>query len=156
MNDLEDLANTQATFTFTTGDVFKMPFVAAWSIYHTAGYRAVFEIALLGAQIANKDMSTDRERRLEVEEEINRLAQMLFIGLKQKHPTPEDLLCYFSYQLLKAHHATRAEVAQLASYLLGRTIEAEAWRKRVNKYIENEKLEPLELPKGRKAKKPEK
>ncbi len=155
MSEIKDLANTSIKFTFATGDVITMPFVAAWSIYHTDNYEAVFEIMLLGAQTANKQLNTDGTMREKIEEELLTLAEMLFVNLKQNHPTREDMLCLFSYQLLRAQQTTWTQVAQLASYLLGRTVEAEAWRKRVIKYAKDKGHDKLNLPKGRPKKKPE-
>ncbi len=154
MIDLEDMANINVTFSFSNGETINMPFIVAWSIYHSPGYRPVFEIAMLGAQIAKPDINTDPSLRQQIEEEARKVTIMVFTGLKQKHPTREDLLCFFSYQLLSQGLANRPEVAQLVSYLLGRTIETDTWRKRLDKYIEAHGLAALKLVQGRKTNKP--
>ncbi len=153
MTDLEDLANTEVIFTYDNGEAIRLPFIMAWSIYRTRGYRPVFEIAMLGAQIANQHINPNTKLPREVEEETRRVVMMLHDAIN-RHQTPEDLLCFFAYQLLSGGLANRTEVAQLASYLLERPIESDTWRKRLDKYIEAHKLKRLTLAQGRRASKP--
>lgn len=53
---------------------------------------------------------------------------------KEKWTAPEDPILSFCYYMLRAKRITRQQAADLASDILGRPIDREAWRKRVDRW----------------------
>ena len=72
---------------------------------------------------------------------------------RQEFTTLNDHMLSYSYHMLRNQAWRRERAAEVASIILGRTINAEAWRKAVNKWAEKKGLPELDLPHGRPLKK---
>lgn len=90
------------------------------------------------------------------EQELRQTFAAILADIEQRIknlPDPEEQALWFSYELLRQQKTTRPRAARFASHLLGRTVTAEAWRKAVNKWADQNDMPPLDLPHGRPSKK---
>ncbi len=119
----------------------------------TVGWESVAAILAVGAALqkrsadAGGDLTADSGRKLK---ELNRTPYQA-----AKLVTREQIL-EASYELLREHKISRAQAADLATDVLQKQINTEAWRKAVDKWASDHGKPPVELPRGRPAKiKPE-
>ncbi len=137
-----------------TIQVQPMPITYAWALFYTykkAGLDALFRVAKLGAIAIRGD---DNLTKLEAE----RLDMLIGVPLShfKKFDSEEQLLLFMTYQVLREKQITREQAAQIVTWLTGKEMKADTWRKKMDKYIEAEGLDSVELPKGRpKGAKPE-
>ncbi len=131
-----------------------MPITYAWALFYTykkAGLDALKEVAKLGAIAVKGD---DNLTLVEAE----RLGMLIGVPLShfKKFDSEEQLLLFMTYQVLREKQITREQAAQIVTWLTGKEMKADTWRKKMDKYIEAEGLDPVELRKGRpKGAKPE-
>jgi hypothetical protein len=64
------------------------------------------------------------------------------------HPWEEhlDRVVHFTYVLLREKQINRSQAAEIASLLLEKPISTEAWRKRVDRWVEKHQLPKVGLP----------
>ncbi len=131
-----------------------MPITYAWALFYTykkAGLDALTQVAKLGAIAIRGD-----DKLTQVESE--RLGMIIGVPLShfKKFDSEEELLLFMTYQVLREKQITREQAAQIVTWLTGKEMKADTWRKKMDKYIEVEGLDPVELRKGRpKGAKPE-
>ncbi len=152
-------------FTTATGErvEVQMSFMVAWAIYRiakTLGSRYAY-LAALGGAIAvtagqehvvdgvivettsDRELTDEDQRRLEI------FTRDVADALVRAWPRQEDMLLKYTYEMLRTGALTRADVAQFASEALGKEIQPDTWKKRLDNYIKREQLDRLELSPGR-------
>ncbi len=135
----------------------ELPLVMVWALRKVTqafGPHMTEFIALIGANaikatsiVDGKEVDSgtlqpltdeDRRRVQIVVREVSKAAQ-------EKWPKSEDLLIQASYEAVRAGLLTRGQAAEFASELLGRTISADTWRKRVDRWADQKRLPKIEI-----------
>jgi hypothetical protein len=131
-----------------TGRMLKIEVPPAhfWSFYRTmkaVGFETTLLVAFLGAQAAlNRDITASEGLTL-----INALRDL--DDISRLWETKEDGAFEITYQLLRARQINRRQAAELASDILGESVNTEAWRKRLNTWVEDSGRAKIELAHGR-------
>ncbi len=132
-----------------------LPFALFWAMYRIhksdglAGYRDILHIAMFGADQALRPDPVPESALKRLAFNIDRI---LLAG-DQAFRNKESALLETSYSALADGLFSRVEAAQFASAFLGKRIEPDTWRKRVDKYAQDNNLPPLKLTGGRPARK---
>ena len=120
-----------------------------WSWYEVIrewGIDHALQMAIFSAEVATGELTEQAKAKLQkVLESIKWRAEL------SKDKRDQALLV--SYNQLQSGDWTRPRAAQFAQWLLGKTIEPEAWRKAVNKWAKEQGKPELKLPHGRPTKK---
>jgi hypothetical protein len=148
-----------------TWQQYEFPFEIVWAFYRVSkelGPADAFRLAALGVMVdgirirdvPGQDVELLTRLTPSTGERLEFMIDQLWQVLLKEFPKQVDFLLDTSYKMLRNGYFSRSEAAEFASQMLGKPIESEAWRKRVNKFARDRGRDPLDLPKGR-PKKPE-
>jgi hypothetical protein len=73
---------------------------------------------------------------------------------EEEEPADEDQVLNFCYVLLKHRRITREESSRIATALLKQHLDTDAWRKRVDRWVQSRGLEKIKHTKRRQRKRP--
>ncbi len=126
----------------------------------TAGWKAAFTLLCLGAAIqktADVQDASPRSETTELTSEDTDLLAEIFRYLRDVAlQLDRDGILEMTYELLREGKISRGNAAVLASDFLGKKINADAWRKAVDKWAGDNHKPAIDLPRGRPGKgKPE-
>ncbi len=130
-------------------------FALFWAMYRIhkndglSGYRDILHIAMFGVEQAIRPDPVPESLIKKVLFNIDRIILAGEAAFRNK----ESALLEASYSALADGLFSRVEAAQFASAFLGKRIEPDTWRKRVDKYAHDNDLPPLKLTGGRPARK---
>ncbi len=167
VDDLHNLLSSRFRINFvipheTTGGQIHitMPLIVVWGLHKVAtsvGPHLTEFVALIGAQaikatpVTQNDQAESPDDTLSPEEldRVEIVVRYVAKTARDKWPKSEDLLIDASYQALRGGFLSRAQAAEFARELLGRKIEPDTWRKRVDRWAEKKGLPKVEQYKRR-------
>jgi hypothetical protein len=128
-----------------TGDTWAVPldvttFMHFYNTIKNEGIERAQQIALASLQFTRHEVTEEDQRRLAAA-----------LWQVQNYPVfdREEIMLVSSYWALRQKHLTREQVAQEASTFLGKRLSTDAWRKRVDRWAEEQGYEAIGQTKRR-------
>ncbi len=111
-----------------------------------AGTEQAYQVFRFGARIAMQPWTAEHEQALRqaFDDILANIADRI-----SQLPDLEDAVIEYCYDRLARRQTNRHRAAEFASRVLGYEINAEAWRKRVDRWAKERGLPKIDLPAGR-------
>ncbi len=119
----------------------------------TVGWESALSLLLLGAAIQKtadlQNAELEQEQAELSPDDINLLTGVFNELRRAAYQLNEHNVLEMTYELLHASKISRGNAAVLASDILGKKINPDAWRKAVDKWARDNHKPPVDLPRGR-------
>ncbi len=137
-----------------------LPIFRMGTRYGPTGRSDALVLAAFGGSMALQIRQSLDERRHQADKltedetkQIWTVIQEIWKATEAHFRDDEEAVLDITYRALRDGIYNRGDAAIFASQMLGRNLSSEAWRKRVDRWADNKKLDPVEQPRGRPKKK---